>query len=94
MKTSIKKPERLCVGCREKKLKRELVRIARSPDGIFSVDTTGKKPGRGAYVCMRPECFDAAAKRGGFERSFKGSIGKDVLRRLRDELFGEAGADE
>ena len=82
-----KKPERLCIGCHEVRLKRELVRIVRSPEGEFSIDANGKKPGRGAYVCRSEECFDSAVKRGGFERSFKSTVPEDVIIRLRHELF-------
>ena len=50
-------PMRMCVGCREMKEKRELIRIVRTPEGETALDPTGKKPGRGAYVCRNPECL-------------------------------------
>ena len=53
-------PERLCVGCQEKHPKKELIRIVRSPEGEFSVDLTGKKSGRGAYICPKQECLEKA----------------------------------
>ena len=65
------------------------VRIVRSPEGVFSVDVTGKKPGRGAYVCHKPECFDAAVKRRQFAKSFQGPVSAEVLKALREELFPE-----
>ena len=53
-------PQRMCLGCQESRPKKEMVRIVRSPKGEFSVDFTGKKPGRGAYICHKRECFDKA----------------------------------
>ena len=82
-----KTPERLCLGCQTVRPKKELVRIVRSPEGVFSADFTGKKPGRGAYVCHKAECFDAAVKRKRFEKAFQGPVGADVLAALRAELF-------
>ena len=64
-------PARLCLGCQEQKPKKELVRIVRSPEGEFSVDMTGKKAGRGAYICNSKECFEKAVKEHRFERYFK-----------------------
>ena len=80
-------PERLCIGCQTVHPKKELVRIVRSPEGVFSVDLKGKMPGRGAYVCHKPECFDAAVKRRRFEKAFQGPMDAKVLAALRAELF-------
>ena len=82
-----KMPERLCIGCQTVHPKKELVRIVRSPEGVFSVDFKGKMPGRGAYVCHKPECFDAAVKRRRFEKAFQGPMDAAVLAALRAELF-------
>ena len=82
-----KTPERLCIGCQTVHPKKELVRIVRSPEGVFSVDLKGKMPGRGAYVCHKSECFEAAVKRRRFEKAFQGPVGADVLEALRAELF-------
>ena len=79
-------PQRMCLGCQESKAKRELIRIVRSPEGAFSVDTTGKKPGRGAYICPKMECFNAARKSKGLERSFKSPIDKSVYELLEQQL--------
>jgi predicted RNA-binding protein YlxR (DUF448 family) len=76
----------MCLGCQESKSKRELIRIVRSPEGEFSVDTTGKKPGRGAYICPKMECFNAARKSKGLERSFKSPIDKSVYELLEQQL--------
>lgn len=80
-------PARLCLGCQEQKPKKELVRIVRSPEGEFSVDMTGKKSGRGAYICNSKECFEKAVKEHRFERSFKGAIDRAVYDKLREQLF-------
>ena len=80
-------PARLCLGCQEQKPKKELVRIVRSPEGEFSVDMTGKKSGRGAYICNSKECFEKAVKEHRFERSFKGAIDRAVYDALREQLF-------
>ncbi len=85
MKTK-KIPQRMCLGCQESKPKRELIRIVRSPAGEFSVDATGKKPGRGAYICPRQECFTAARKNRGLERSFKSQIDGSVYDLLEQQL--------
>ena len=85
MKTK-KIPQRMCLGCQESRPKRELIRIVRSPEGEFSVDTTGKKPGRGAYICPKMECFNAARKSQGLERSFKSPIDKSVYELLEQQL--------
>ena len=82
-----KTPERLCIGCQTVHPKKELVRIVRSPEGVFSVDFKGKMPGRGAYVCHKPECFDAAVKRKRFEQAFQGSVSAEILETLRAEMF-------
>ena len=79
-------PLRKCTGCQEMKDKRQLVRIVKSEDGTFSVDFTGKKPGRGAYICPNIECLEKAKKSKGLERSFKTAVPKDVYEQLREEL--------
>lgn len=80
-------PLRKCTGCQQMKNKKELVRIVRSEDGNYSVDTTGKKQGRGAYICPNVECLDKAKKTKGLERSFKSSVPSEVYEQLRNELI-------
>ena len=63
-------PMRQCVGCREMKPKKELIRVVRSPEGEVSLDPRGKLPGRGAYVCPDPECLRRARKSRALERVF------------------------
>lgn len=86
--TEKKIPMRKCIGCNEMKEKRELVRIVRSNEGVISVDTVGKMPGRGAYICKSTECFDAAAKAKRIERSFKTKIPDDIYPKLREIISG------
>lgn len=87
MATVKKIPTRLCIGCQEQHPKKELVRIVRSPDGDFSVDLTGKKAGRGAYICNNKECFDKAVKEHRFDRSFKCTVDKNIFDELSEQLF-------
>jgi predicted RNA-binding protein YlxR (DUF448 family) len=87
MATVKKIPPRLCIGCQEQHPKKELVRIVRSPDGDFSVDLTGKKAGRGAYICNNKECFDKAVKEHRFDRSFKCTVDKNIFDELSEQLF-------
>ena len=86
-------PQRQCVGCREMKEKKTLLRVVKSPEGAVSLDFSGKKPGRGAYLCHKRECFDQAKKSHGLERSFKSPIDASVYDLLERELFGD-GKDE
>ena len=65
---------RKCVGCGEMKPKKELIRVLRTEENEFVLDTTGKKNGRGAYLCMSKDCFEKAVKSKGLERSFKQAI--------------------
>jgi len=79
-------PLRKCTGCQEMKEKKELIRVVRNDEGEFSLDFTGKKPGRGAYVCPAVECLEKAQKSRGLERSFKSAVPQDVYLSLKDEL--------
>ena len=81
-------PMRKCTGCNEMKPKKELVRVVRSPEGEVSLDLTGKKPGRGAYVCRSAECLSKARKAGRLERAFSCEIPPDVYERMEEELKG------
>ena len=79
-------PMRKCVGCGEMKPKKELMRILRTEENEFCVDITGKKNGRGAYLCHSVECFKKAVKNKGLERSFKQGIPQEVYDRLEKEM--------
>lgn len=85
MKTR-KIPLRKCTGCQEMKNKKELIRIVRNNEGEFSLDFTGKKPGRGAYICANEECLIKAQKSKGLERSFKVSVPNEIYENLKSEL--------
>ena len=79
-------PMRQCMGCREMKPKRELVRVVRSPEGEVSVDLTGKKNGRGAYVCRDAQCLKKAVKTKALSRALETPVPEELYDRLRDEL--------
>ena len=79
-------PMRMCVGCREMKEKRELIRVVRSPEGAVSLDATGKKAGRGAYVCRDPECLKRAIRQHQLERQLQVTLTEEVAEGLNQEL--------
>lgn len=82
-------PMRMCTGCGEMKPKKELIRVVKSPEGEVSIDLTGKKSGRGAYICRSVECFKKARKSKRIERQFKSQIPEEVYDRLEEELGAE-----
>jgi len=82
-------PMRQCVGCRDMKEKKEMMRIIKTPEGEILLDVTGKQNGRGAYICARQECLAKAIKSKGLERSFKQSMPQDVYERLEREMEDE-----
>ena len=71
-------PMRQCVGCREMKPKKELIRAVKSPEGNISLDFRGKVPGRGAYVCPDPACLKRAIKSKALERAFETQIPQEI----------------
>lgn len=79
-------PLRQCIGCGEMKSKKEMVRILKTTEDEIILDATGRKNGRGAYVCPSLECFKKAVKGRGLERSFKMAIPKDVYESLEKEM--------
>jgi predicted RNA-binding protein YlxR (DUF448 family) len=81
-----KTPLRICTGCGEAKPKKELIRILRTPEEEIVLDTTGKKNGRGAYICCSAECLHKATKSRGLERSLKMKIPRQLLDTLEKEL--------
>ena len=81
-----KVPLRQCIGCGEMKGKKEMIRILKTPEGEFTLDATGRKNGRGAYLCPSVECFRNAVKGKGLERSFKMAIPKEVYETLEKEM--------
>ena len=89
---SKKVPFRQCVGCGEMKSKKELLRVLKTPEGPIVLDVTGKKNGRGAYLCKSEECMKKARKNKGLERSLKISIPDTVYEELEKE-FSELEAE-
>ena len=83
-----KLPQRRCTGCGETKLKSELIRVLRAPDGILSIDATGKKSGRGAYICNKKECFNKARKTKRIESSLKCHISDELYDNLLKQIEG------
>lgn len=79
-------PQRQCVGCREMKNKNMLIRILKSEDDKFIIDETGKKNGRGAYICPNADCLKRAFDTKGLERSFKMSVDRSIYEELEKEL--------
>ena len=79
-------PMRKCVGCGEMKPKKELLRVLRTEEEGFVLDTTGKKIGRGAYICYSRDCFQKAVKNKGLERSFKQAVPAEVYGHLEKEM--------
>ena len=82
-------PIRMCVGCRQNLPKKQLVRVVKSPDGDISVDTTGKKSGRGAYLCRDDNCFNRAVKSKALQRALECDITSEVFETLLEELTGD-----
>ncbi len=80
-------PERTCIGCREKKPKRELIRIVRTPDGEVFFDPTGKTSGRGCYICPSVSCLKKALKGNRLSNTLKIEITKEMKERLHEELL-------
>lgn len=77
---------RMCVGCRQMKPKRELLRVVRSPEGEISFDLTGRKPGRGAYVCRSEACFTNAVRQRQLERAFSAPVSEAVRENLAAQI--------
>ena len=77
---------RKCVGCQEMKSKKGMIRVIRTSEGEFLLDATGRKNGRGAYLCPNSDCLAKAVKNKGLERSFKQAIPKEVYEALEKEM--------
>lgn len=84
-----KNPERKCTGCQTMKPKKELIRVVKTKENTFCIDTTGKMNGRGAYICNNEDCFNKALKNKGLERSFKCSVPKDIYEQFKDVVKKE-----
>jgi len=82
-----KVPQRTCIGCKEVKPKKELLRIVKTSDNDISIDTTGKKNGRGAYICKNVNCLDMAVKNKRLSREFEMAIPTEIYDKLREQLI-------
>ena len=82
-------PMRQCCGCLEMKEKAQLVRVVKSPEGEISLDLTGRKNGRGAYICKNEDCFNKAIKKKSFFRAFGVDISEETRQGIEGELKGE-----
>ena len=81
-------PQRQCMGCRERKAKKEMLRVVRGTDGTVMLDFGGKLNGRGAYICPDPNCLQKAQKAKALERSLETQIPDEVYQRLMKEMEG------
>jgi predicted RNA-binding protein YlxR (DUF448 family) len=82
-----KLPLRMCTGCGEMKTKKEMIRVLKTPEDEVVIDATGKKNGRGAYICCSLACLQRAIKTKGLERSLKVSIPKELVETLEKEMI-------
>lgn len=83
-------PQRMCVGCREMKTKKELIRVVRSPQGELFLDAVGKMPGRGAYVCPDADCLKKALKNKGLERALNIKIDAELWEKIKSQIPAES----
>ena len=81
-------PQRQCMGCRERREKRQMIRIVRTPEGSVNLDFGGKMNGRGAYICPNPECLKKALRSKALDRSLEVTIPEEVIARLEKEMEG------
>lgn len=79
-------PMRQCLGCREMKPKKELIRVVHSPEGEISLDFRGKAPGRGAYICPNAQCLKKAVKARALEKAFSAQIPNVIYEKLNEEM--------
>jgi len=77
---------RMCLGCQEMKPKKELIRVVKNKENEISIDFTGKKPGRGAYICRSLSCFEKARKGKRLEWAFETSINEEIYESLKKDL--------
>ena len=79
-------PMRQCIGCQEMKSKKEMIRVIKTPEDEICIDATGRKNGRGAYICPKSECLQKAIKNRGLERSLKMNIPAEIYESLKKEI--------
>ncbi|MGI5911192.1 MAG: RNase P modulator RnpM [Syntrophomonadaceae bacterium] len=83
-------PQRMCVGCREMKNKKELTRIVRTPQGSIEIDNTGKKSGRGAYVCPKLECLQQAIKGNRLQKALEQEIPVELIEMIKIQITNKS----
>ncbi|KHO39409.1 RNase P modulator RnpM [Clostridium tetani] len=88
MKTR-KIPQRMCTGCMEMKPKKELIRVVRNKEGEVSIDLTGKKSGRGAYICKDVNCLQKSFKTRRLEKNLEATISEELFNKLKEEIKNE-----
>ena len=81
-------PQRQCMGCRERREKRQMIRVVRTPEGAVTLDFGGKMNGRGAYICPNPDCLKKALRSKALDRSLEVTIPEEVYARLEKEMEG------
>lgn len=81
-------PQRTCIGCNSKKDKKDLIRVVKNKDGVISVDLTGKKEGRGVYICKTEECLNKAIKNKKMSRAFEMEIDEKIYENLKEFING------
>ena len=91
MVKNLKIPVRTCIGCQCKKPKKEMIRIIRTPEGKIEIDKTGKKSGRGAYLCGNVKCLDTALRKNSLNKSLKQDIPLQTLNELRKVFLKNIG---
>ncbi|RJX24360.1 MAG: YlxR family protein [Dethiobacter sp.] len=79
-------PQRMCLGCRENKNKRDLIRVVRTPEGKIELDVTGKRAGRGAYICPSADCLKKAVKSKGLEKNLRTAVPESIINLLKERL--------
>lgn len=84
-------PLRMCLGCKEMKPKRELIRVVKNNEGEINIDLVGKMPGRGAYICKSVECLEQAIKAKRLEKAFETAIDVEIYNNLKNQLEGNDG---
>ncbi len=84
-------PLRMCLGCKEMKPKKEMIRVVRNNEGEINIDLVGKKPGRGAYICRSIDCLEKAIKAKRLEKAFETTIDVEIYNNLKDQLEGNDG---
>lgn len=81
----------MCLGCKEMKPKKELIRVVRNNEGEINIDLVGKKPGRGAYICKNADCLEKAIKAKRLEKAFETTIDVEIYDKLKNQLEGNDG---